>query len=69
MLFYYILLHRVKYASQFDSKQKHGERDLIKKKKKNAHTERDSARRKEKKKQTIPLNGPKWVTSNKIQTI
>ena len=61
MLFYYILLHRVKYASQFDSKQKHGERDLIKKKK-NAHTERDSARRKEKKKQTIPLNGRAKMT-------
>jgi len=50
MLFYYVLLHRVKYASQFDSKQKHGERDLIQKKKKKAHTERESARRKGKKK-------------------
>ena len=48
MLFYYILLHRVKYASQFDSKQKHGERDLIKKKK--MHTQREIAREEKKKK-------------------
>ena len=62
MLFYYVLLHRVKYASQFDSKQKHGERDLIKKKK---HRERERAReekKKKKKEQTIPLNGS--VTSS-----
>ena len=49
MLFYYVLLHRVKYASQFDSKQKHGERNLIQKKKK-MHTQREIAREEKKKK-------------------
>ena len=57
MLFYYVLLHRVKYASQFDSKQKHGERDLIKKKK---HRERERAREEKKKKKKRTNNTFEW---------